>query len=271
MTEALIPKDKLPAGVTLNFKFQFLNLRILGIIPSRYASARFPGKPLVMIHGKSMIQRVYEQALKSKSLRKVLVATDDERIFNHVKEFAGNVVMTSAGHHNGTERCAEALLLESGNYDAVINIQGDEPFIQPEQIDLVAECLKEGAPIATLVKRITRLEDLENISVVKAVLGANAEVKEFSRKIAASKETLNRPDFLTNTPCFKHIGIYGYKVSVLKEIVKLQPHPDEQLHSLEQLRWLKNGYQIKARKTAFETTAVDTPDDLEKVLRSQET
>lgn len=236
-------------------------MTILGIIPSRYASTRFPGKPLAIINGRSMIQRVHEQASKCKSLCKVVVATDDERIFNHVKGFGGNVVMTSSTHRNGTERCAEALSLVKGDYDAVINIQGDEPFVQPEQIDLVAACLKEGAQIATLVKRIIAIEDIENTSVVKAVIGENSEVLSFTRKL-----TIPDKPFPSKTHYFKHIGIYGYKTAVLSAIVKLPPDPDEQLHSLEQLRWMKNGYIIKAKETALETRAVDTPDDLAKIL-----
>lgn len=201
-----------------------------------------------------MIQRVYEQASKSQSLAKVAVATDDERIFNHVKGFGGAVVMTSSRHQNGTERCAEALSLIQGEYDAVINIQGDEPFIQPAQIDLVAECLNEGAQIATLVKQITNREELENASIVKVVV-KNTEAVGFSRKLI-SKENAS----------FRHIGIYGYKAAVLKEIAQLPPSPLEKIHSLEQLRWMENGYKIKVKETACETPAVDTPDDLERIL-----
>jgi 3-deoxy-manno-octulosonate cytidylyltransferase (CMP-KDO synthetase) len=227
-------------------------LNILGIIPSRYGSTRFPGKPLAIINGKSMIQRVYEQASKSSSLTKIVVATDDKRIFNHVKEFSGEAVMTSDKHQNGTERCAEALSLTEGNYDAVINIQGDEPFIQPEQIDLVAACLNEGAQIATLVKRIKNEQEVKNLSIVKAVV-RKSEAIVFTREMV-----------LHGKVTFKHIGIYGYRASVLREIAKLPPSPLEKLHSLEQMRWMENGYKIKVKETRIETQAVDTPEDLKK-------
>ena len=240
-------------------------LTILGIIPSRYNSIRFPGKPLAVIKGKSMIQRVYEQASKSKTLKKVVVATDDERIYNHVKEFGGHVEMTSAEHKSGTERCAEALSLVDGEYDGVINIQGDEPFIQPDQIDKVACALEEGADITTLVKRIRSMEDYENTSVVKVTRDVQSEKVWFSRKLSFSKKILSDKDFLNKVVIHKHIGIYGYKASVLKAIVSLSPSPLEKLHSLEQLRWLENGYTIKVKETHFETQAVDTPEDLEKL------
>jgi len=156
-------------------------LTILGIIPSRYNSKRFPGKPLATINGKSMIQRVYEHAAKAGSLEKVIVATDDKRIFNHVKGFGGDVVMTSEEHQTGTERCAEVLSLMKGNYGGVINIQGDEPFIQPEQIETVAKCLAEGAEIATLVKRIEKPEEFKSDSVVKVVVDKHRKALYFSR------------------------------------------------------------------------------------------
>lgn len=215
-----------------------------------------------------MIQRVYEQASKSRSLAKVVVATDDERILNHVKEFGGEVVMTSDMHQNGTERCAEALSLTEGNYDAVINIQGDEPFIQPEQIDSVAECLNEGAQIATLVKRIINPDDLENFSVVKVVVVGNSAVG-FSRKITGfTSGGMSKDDFLKAIPSYKHIGIYGYKTSTLIAITKLRSPDAEKINSLEQLRWLDNDYEIRIKETAYDTVAVDTPEDLERIVNS---
>lgn len=240
-------------------------MTILGIIPSRYHSVRFPGKPLAVISGKSMIQRVYEQALKAESLKKVVVATDDDRIFRHVLDFGGAAVMTSANHRNGTERCAEALLLDGGKYDGVINIQGDEPFIQPEQIDLVAGCLKEGAEIATLVKRITIPEELNNASVVKVTVNKDSDAVDFCRKLAAPLERQSGRDFSEAVVFYKHIGIYGYKAALLPVIAKLPPSRLERLHSLEQLRWLHHGFKIKAKETVYETLAVDTPEDLKKL------
>lgn len=218
-----------------------------------------------MIAGKTMVQRVYEQALQASSLRQVLVATDDERIFVHVKEFSGNVVMTSVQHHNGTERCAEALQL-AGDLDAVINIQGDEPFIRPEQIDLIADCLQnKRVQIATLVKRIETAEEYFSSSVVKVVFGKNNEALYFSRAPVPLVRDANVQAYLAQKNFFKHIGIYGFQATVLREIVQLPPARLESLESLEQLRWLENGYRITVRETQFETQAVDTPEDIPKL------
>lgn len=213
-----------------------------------------------------MIQRVYEQAAQATSLSKLLVATDDERIFQHVKEFGGNAVMTSPHHQNGTERCAEALQLAGENFDAVINIQGDEPFIHPGQIDLVASCLKEAdTQIATLVKKIEKVEEYQNTSVVKVVLNKNGEALYFSRAPIPHAQKGIIEKNLKIDSFFKHIGIYGFQAAVLREIVKLPPAKLEAIESLEQLRWLENGYQIKVRETEFDTRAVDTPEDIQKL------
>lgn len=238
-------------------------MKILGIIPARYNSTRFPGKPLAVIQGMTMIQRVYEQAVKAKSLSGVVGATDDQRIFEHVKNFGGNAVMTSPAHANGTERCAEALTLSGKQFDAVINIQGDEPFIYPEQIDLVAGCLlQEGAEIATLVKRMEASEEKNNSSIVKVTV-YQGEAMNFSRALLPPT-----PDVSVQaaTYFFKHIGIYGFKADTLKRLVQLISTDREKSESLEQLRWLDNGYKIKVRETVFETQAVDTPGDIEKLL-----
>lgn len=214
-----------------------------------------------------MIQRVYEQAKQATSLTKLLVATDDERIFQHVKEFGGNAVMTSPHHQNGTERCAEALQLAGGKFEAVINIQGDEPFIHPGQIDLVANCLNDvDTQIATLVKKIEKAEEYQNTSVVKVALNNNHEALYFSRSPIPHAQKGIAEKNLKIDSFYKHIGIYGFQADVLQEIVKLPPAKLEVIESLEQLRWLENGYRIKVRETEFDTQAVDTPEDIQKLI-----
>ena len=235
---------------------------VIGIIPARYASTRLPGKPLVDIGGKSMIQRVYEQALKCKTLSKVIVATDDERIDSHIKGFGGNVVMTNVNHTSGTDRCAEVLAKEKRKPDIVINIQGDEPFIDPEQINLLISCFDEQqAEIATLVKKITLETDIQNPNMVKALRDINGKAIYFSRSPVPYRR--NQGAEITY---YKHIGIYGYRSDVLLQITKLEPSNLEQAESLEQLRWIENGYTIYTRETQLETLAVDTPDDLKKAI-----
>jgi len=220
-----------------------------------------------MIQGKTMLQRVYEQAKQAASLSKLIVATDDERIFNHVKEFGGNAVMTSPYHQNGTERCAEALQLAGESFDAVINIQGDEPFIHPQQIDLVASCLKEtDTQIATLVKKIEKAEEYQNSSVVKVVLNNNHEALYFSRSPIPHAQKSSIEKNLNTDSFYKHIGIYAFRADVLREIVKLPPAKLEGIESLEQLRWLENSYRIKVRETEFDTQAVDTPEDIQRLI-----
>lgn len=239
------------------------NLKILGIIPARYESLRFPGKPLVDIAGKTMIQRVYEQCYKANCLTKVIVATDDVRIYDHVKNFGGFVMMTSSEHLNGTSRCAETIqLLEQQQefFDFVINIQGDEPLIDPNQIDELAKLFEdETAEIITQVKKETDFSILENSNVVKAILDENNFASDFVRTLHVSN--FNKLYF------FKHIGIYGFKVDVLKKIVKLLPTKNEIDHKLEQLRWLDNLHKIKVGVTTYESQSVDTKSDLEKVLQ----
>ncbi|MFM2136634.1 MAG: 3-deoxy-manno-octulosonate cytidylyltransferase [Bacteroidota bacterium] len=241
-------------------------MNILGIIPARYASTRFPGKPLVNINGKSMIRRVYEQSCKSSLLGKVIIATDDERIVKHVAEFGGEVVMTSPQHQSGTDRCAEIVEKETGNWDAVVNIQGDEPYIRPEQIDLLCSCFKQPeVAIATLVKRIESAEELFNHNNVKVVLNRRSEAIYFSRSPIPYNRNFPEQEWLKHSVYYKHIGIYGYRSSVLKEIATLAKTNLEITESLEQLRWIENGYMIKAALTNFETVSIDTPEDLEKV------
>ncbi len=237
---------------------------IIGLIPARYASTRFPAKPLVDIGGKSMIQRVYEQAKKSTYLTKVVVATDHEEIYNHVKSFGGDVCMTRADHVSGTDRCYEALSFESESYEYVINIQGDEPFIQPEQIDLLAAVLTGRTEIATLIKAIDLTEQLFNPNLVKAVIGKNCEALYFSRSPIPYLRNIKESDWVTHHTFFKHIGMYAYRVDILNELTKLQPSTLEKAESLEQLRWLENGFEILAVETSTESFGIDTPEDLVK-------
>jgi len=237
-------------------------MKILGVIPARYASSRFPGKPLVDIAGKSMIQRVYEQAKKCKDLTEVIVATDDKRIFDHVVDFHGMVVMTSADHQSGTDRCAE-VALNHPEYDVVINIQGDEPYIEPEQISQLAACFKDpNTQIATLVKKVQSEQELFNPNSPKVVVNKNSEAVYFSRSPLPYIRGQEEKNWLRQFTYFKHIGIYGYRADILQQITKLPVSALEKAESLEQLRWIENGYQIKVAETEFETFAVDTPEDL---------
>jgi len=231
-------------------------MRILGVIPARYASTRFPGKPLALIHGKPMIQQVYENASKCSSITLLVVATDDSRIFDAVKSFGGEVMMTSKDHKNGTERCAEVLNKISSKPEIVINIQGDEPFIQASQIQDVIKCISihPEAQIATLVKEITNPEDIRNQNVVKADLEQGNCIRNFSR-LAFSE--------FHSTTHYKHIGIYAFKAEILEEVAGLEPSQDETTENLEQLRWLENGFKIYYKKTLFECKGIDTPKELE--------
>jgi len=241
-------------------------MKIAGIIPSRYASTRFPGKPLINIGGKSMIQRVYEQALKSKSLAKVVVATDDARIFDHVKSFNGEVIMTSSFHESGTDRCAEVLSYLDASFSVAINIQGDEPFIHPEQIDALVACfIDEQTEIATLVKVIDAEEDLFNVNRPKVTLDKNSFATMFSRETIPNLAPSPKEEWLQQHTFYKHIGIYGYRTDVLQKINKLPPSALEIKERLEQLRWLENGYAIKVGITEHEGISIDTPKDLEKI------
>jgi 3-deoxy-manno-octulosonate cytidylyltransferase (CMP-KDO synthetase) len=242
-------------------------VQILGIIPARYASTRFPAKALVDIGGKSMIQRVYEQSAKATQLDQVIVATDDERILNHVLDFGGKAVMTSENHHSGTDRCYEALIKTEGLYEYVINIQGDEPFISPEPIDRLAEVLTGDTELATLVKIIDNDEILFNPNVPKAVLNKRNEVMYFSRQTIPYLRNKETQEWLSSHVFYKHIGIYAYRTDVLAQITKLPVSSLEKAEALEQLRWLENGYAIKAVITSDDSHGVDTPDDLDRVTK----
>ncbi len=246
-------------------------MNILGVIPSRYGSSRFPGKPLADIKGKSMVQRVYEQALKSGKLKWLVVATDDVRIFNHVKSFGGEVIMTSENHINGTSRVMEAVdkLERARNIkpDAVINIQGDEPFIKPSQIDNLCSLFDdENAEIVTMYKRIKDVEQLESPDTVKVVKDLFDFAIYFSRSVIPFARDINNP--AGEIEYFKHLGIYGYKRGVLEKIVQLEETPLEKSEKLEQLRWLENGFKIKMVVTEHESLSVDTPEDLKTILKT---
>jgi len=242
-------------------------MKILGIIPARYASSRFPGKPLVEISGKSMIQRVYEQALKAKSLQRVVVATDDARILNHVLEFGGDAVMTSSNHPTGTDRCFEALEKAGGvtKYDYAINIQGDEPFIDPDTIDQIASLLDFKTEIATAVKKIKDYDTLRDPNVVKAVLTIRKQCLYFSRQIVPYVRGYEPEEWLEHADFYKHIGIYAYRSDVLEQISHIPTSPLENTEKLEQLRWLGYGYKIYAIVTNYESFGIDTKEDLEKI------
>ncbi len=243
-------------------------LRILGVIPARYASTRFPGKPLVEIHGKSMIQRVYEQALKSLKLNEVVVATDDERILMHVTDFGGRALLTSSDHQSGTDRCAEAAEKLPG-FEVIINIQGDEPYIDSRQIDLLAACFADNETVlATLIKKIESTEELNNPNSPKVIVNKNSEAIYFSRTPIPYLRGKENQNWLNEHTFYKHIGIYGYRADTLKTITRLPVSLLEKAESLEQLRWIENGYKIKAALTDIETKAIDTPQDLENILKN---
>jgi 3-deoxy-manno-octulosonate cytidylyltransferase (CMP-KDO synthetase) len=241
-------------------------MKIIGIIPARYASTRFPGKPLTEINGKSMIRRVFEQASKASSLNKVVVATDDERIYNHVTGFGGFAVYTSSNHQTGTDRCAEVLEKTNGEFNAVINIQGDEPYINPEQINQVAELFNDSnTQLGTLIKQLKDESELKSNTIIKVVKNNRNEAIYFSRNIIPYLRNQNDSISLINQfRYFKHIGIYGYRTDILAEITKLKQSDLELAESLEQLRWLENGYKIKLAETNYDSHSVDIPDDIKK-------
>jgi len=240
------------------------NTNSLGIIPARFASTRFPGKPLVEISGKTMVRRVYEQASQS-ALDEVVVATDDQRIFTHVQDFGGNVVMTSPAHRSGTDRCAEvAALPQYVDFEIIVNIQGDEPFIQPAQIDLAVGVLSKNknCPIATLAKQIEMPGALFDPNAVKVVFGQNMQALYFSRSPVPFLRNFPQQDWLAKGAFYKHIGLYAFRREVLPALAALPPGRLELAESLEQLRWLENGFAIQIALTEFETTGIDVPEDL---------
>lgn len=247
-------------------------MNFLGVIPARYASTRFPGKPLVDIKGKSMIQRVYEQACKA--LDNVVVATDDQRIFNAVSEFGGNVVMTSEKHESGTDRCAEAAkkyqTQVNDTFDVVINIQGDEPFVQPSQIESLKECFaNEKVDIATLVRPTTDEALIFDANKVKVVTGTDNRAIYFSRSPIPFVRGEEKNTWGQQHEFLIHLGMYGYRTNILKQITQLPIGILEKKESLEQLRWLENGLLIMTGKTEHESYGIDTPEDLEFLLKEK--
>lgn len=241
---------------------------IAGIIPARYASTRFPGKPLADINGKSMIQRVYEQAKQCPALAVVVVATDDERIADHVRSFGGNVAMTAAHHPSGTDRCFEALQQLEGEYNYVINIQGDEPFIDPEQINELAAALQDGTTeIATQMIAVNSYQELADKGEVKIALNARHEALYFSRNTIPFIKGVDEKEWHLHHSYYRHVGMYAYRTDILAAITKLPVSSLEKAESLEQLRWLENGYKIKCVTTKYESHCIDTPEDLEKMLK----
>lgn len=247
-------------------------MKFIGIIPARYASTRFPGKPLAILGGKTVIQRVYEQV--NGVVSRTVVATDDQRIFDEVKSFGGEVVMTGTHHRSGTDRVYEAYTILGEPYDVIINIQGDEPFIKPSQIETVKACFEdETTQIATLVKPFVpgdSYETLENINSPKVVVNNRMQALYFSRSIIPFQIKRNRAEWLDGHTYYKHIGLYAYRAEVLKEVTSLPQSSLELAESLEQLRWLENGYTIKVGVTNVETVGIDTPQDLERAKKMLE-
>lgn len=240
---------------------------VLGVIPARYASTRFPGKPLADILGKSMVQRVYEQTLKCDKLSGVIVATDDERILSHVKSFGGNVVLTKENHPSGTDRCQEVMEKCENAFDYIINIQGDEPFIDPSQIELLANLLDGETELATLMIPVDSHEVLFDSGEVKIVLNHKQEALYFSREVIPHIKGVDKTEWHKHFNYFRHAGMYAYRKDVLKKISSLEVSSLEKAESLEQLRWLENGFKIRCAITEFDSHCVDHPSDIEKVLR----
>ena len=243
--------------------------RILGVIPARYASTRLPAKPLADIGGKSMIQRVYERALKAVSLQRVVVATDDERIRAHVEAFGGEAIMTSVHHPSGTDRCHEALkVLGVDRFDAVVNIQGDEPFLVPAQVDELCTALV-AAPsgLATLAHQLTDDRDLDDPGKVKITTDIHGDALYFSRAAIPVLRNHAGGERHRTFRFLKHIGLYAYRAEVLAQLVALKPSSLEQAESLEQLRWLEHGFKVRVGLTVHPSFCVDTPADLEEARK----
>ena len=240
-------------------------MKILGVIPARYASSRFPGKPLADLLGKSMVERVYLQCKKSKHLSEIVVATDHQQIHDHVLAFGGNSCITSDTHPSGTDRCCEAMTLQKSSFDFVINIQGDEPFIDPQQIDLLCASLDAQTELATLIQRIITLEQLQSPNEAKVILNSRMEAMYFSRSPIPYVQKQPQSSWLDHTTFYRHVGLYAYRQDILRALTKLPVSELERAESLEQLRWIENGYKIKTVETdAEEGMCIDTPEDLEK-------
>lgn len=238
-------------------------MKFIAIIPARYASTRFPGKPLKKLAGKPIIQHVYGQV--SSVIDTVYVATDDERIYNKVKSFGGKAIITSSNHKSGTDRIEEAIQKIGGDYDVVLNVQGDEPFIQESQIEAICQCFSSSdTQIATLGKRFSTLTELESPNSPKIILDNKGYAMYFSRSVIPFIRGAQHAEWLDEYPFLKHIGMYAYRTNVLHEITRLPQSSLEIAESLEQLRWLQNDYRIRVAITDIETIGIDTPEDLER-------
>lgn len=238
-------------------------MKCIGIIPARYGSSRFPGKPLALLGGKTVIQRVYEAV--SQSLDEAYVATDDDRIYNKVISFGGKAVMTASDHKSGTDRINEAISKIGGKYDVIVNIQGDEPFVQPHQIKTICECfLSPDTQIATLGIPFKSMQEVLNPNSPKIIVNRQGYAMYFSRSVIPFVRGVEQQDWLSHFPYLKHLGMYAYRPDVLNEITLLPQSPLEIAESLEQLRWLESGYRIMVGKTDIETIGIDTPEDLQR-------
>jgi 3-deoxy-manno-octulosonate cytidylyltransferase (CMP-KDO synthetase) len=236
-------------------------MKVLGVIPARFASSRFPGKPLIVINGLPMVVRVYNQVMKSK-VDEVIVATDSSLIVKTLEEYNIPYMLTSEDHISGTDRCFE-VASKTQNFDILINIQGDEPYILPEQINLLIDTFaNKNVQIATLAKKIETIDALENPNTVKVVKAKNGKAMYFSRQALPYNRGLEITEWLEYYTYFKHIGIYGFSKEIIPKIQKLPVSDLEETESLEQLRWLDNGFDIYVSETEFETQSVDNPEDL---------
>lgn len=238
-------------------------MKFIGIIPARYASTRFPGKPLALLGGKPVIQHVYEKV--AAVLEAAYVATDDERIYDAVKSFSGQVVMTRTDHKSGTDRIEEAIEKIGGEWDVVVNVQGDEPFVAKSQLDTICHCFDDPTTqIATLGKPFESMEAVQNPNSPKIVVDNMGFAMYFSRSVIPYVRGKEKSSWLTHYPFLKHLGIYAYRKDVLRQITQLPQSSLEIAESLEQLRWLQNGFKIKVGTTDVETVGIDTPQDLER-------
>lgn len=241
--------------------------KVLAVIPARYASTRFPGKVLHPIAGKSMIARVYERVKAAKGLAEVLVATDDERVAEHVQALGARVAMTDPAHPSGTDRCFEALKKTGEHYDYVLNIQGDEPFIVPAQIESLIALIDDAhsPEIATLIKKVERMEELTDTGEVKVVLNTRGEALYFSRYPIPFVRDMPLEEAWKHYTFYKHVGLYLYRADILEAVCRLAPSMLERAESLEQLRWLEHGYRIRTAVTTYDSVCVETPEDVQKV------
>ncbi len=239
-------------------------MKFIALIPARFQAVRFPGKPLANLAGKPVIQWVYENVRQA--LDNVWVATDDERIYDTVTAFGGNAVYTSSSHRSGTDRCAEAatILKKELDFDVVINVQGDEPFIKSEQINRLMACFDGQTEIATLIKKIDAGEELFNPNRPKVVVDSNQNALYFSRSAIPFIRSESEENWFRTHNFWAHVGMYAYTYEVLQKITLLNPGNLEKAESLEQLRWLENGYRIKTAETNFQSIGIDTPEDLDK-------